>query len=190
MCSLNNVNVFLLLKAKLWYETALCLAVAHWVKILWQPINGSQKMLQYYFRGLICLFLQLALHNLLHFWTLPYVEYFLKFPFISNVHCTLRKLTSKWVTNTFPLRCYSGFYNLFMYCPYIIFIWWFSSAEDLTLIFWSAKQRWKQCHGGSLKGVCFMGCKCADTTNEKCRPCWWTELGLQLEPSHNYHKSV
>lgn len=49
-------------------------------------------MLQYYFRGLICLFLQLALHNLLHFWTLPYVEYFLKFPFISIVRCTLGKL--------------------------------------------------------------------------------------------------
>lgn len=49
-------------------------------------------MLQYYFRGLICLFLQLALHNLLHFWTLTYVEYFLKFPFISIVQCTLGKL--------------------------------------------------------------------------------------------------
>lgn len=49
-------------------------------------------MLQYYFRGLVCLFLQLALHNLLHFWTLSSVEYFLKFPFISIVHCTLGKL--------------------------------------------------------------------------------------------------
>lgn len=50
-------------------------------------------MLQYYFRGLICLFLLLALHNLLNFWTLPYVEYFLKFPFISIVHCALGKLS-------------------------------------------------------------------------------------------------
>lgn len=124
----------------------LCSAVAHWVKILWQPINGSQKMLQYYFRGLICLFLQLALHNLLHFWTLPYVEYFLKFPFVLIVHCILGKVLKIRKNESQILSLYDvflPFYNLFRYCSYIIFIWCYIFAEDITLFFWFAKQRWK-----------------------------------------------
>lgn len=70
-------------------------------------------MLQYCFRGLICLFLQLALHNLLHFWTLPYVEYFLNFPFISIVHCTLGKLKKleKMSHKYFPF--------MMLFCPSI-----------------------------------------------------------------------